>query len=101
MPASEEQKRIASLAIYEGGEENIRAFKKIIEEAMWDGDSDLLDELAHCRCCCYEHTFGNCPARLWFGCRGQGNLEEEYDGWKEHYMKFHGMTAAQFDGVDE
>ena len=41
-----------------------------VDRAMWAGDVGLLSELAPCRCCCHEHTFEDCVARLWNGCRG-------------------------------
>jgi hypothetical protein len=40
-----------------------------IADAMWAGDVARLHELAPCRCCCSEHTFPDCPARIWYGCR--------------------------------
>lgn len=53
-----------------------------IQDALWAGDRDRLDELAPCQCCCHEHTFADCPARAWHGCRGSGgNQYEEYDDW--------------------
>lgn len=74
-----------------------------IEDAMWAGDLDTLQELAPCRCCCDEHTFGDCEAREWGGCRGGSGpswLEIER-GYIEHYMIHHGMTMEQFYGEDE
>lgn len=74
--------------------------QKQIEDAMWAGDIDKLDELAHCVCCCHEHTFGpGCPAYAWGGCRGQGTLTyDEIESWARHYERFHGMTREQFFG---
>ena len=74
---------------------------KALDDAMWAGDVDRLQELAGCECCCSEHTYGpGCPAYVWGGCRGQGSLtRDDYEGWKAHYMRFHGMTAEQFDGL--
>ena len=73
-----------------------------IEEAMWAGDVEKLDELAHCRCCCWEHTYGSgCPAYAWGGCRGQDSAEDpanDYEGWARHYERFHEWTRAQFEG---
>jgi hypothetical protein len=73
-----------------------------IEDAMWAGDVEKLDELAPCRCCCWEHTFGRgCPAYAWGGCRGQDSAEDpanDYEGWARHYERFHGMTRGEFDG---
>lgn len=77
--------------------------RRRLEEAIWAGDVDTLDEIAGCRCCCWEHTFEWCPARMWGGCRGQGNTalnHREIESWKRHYMQFHGMTEAQFYGVE-
>lgn len=74
---------------------------------MWAGDVELLDKLARCVCCCHEHTFTDCPAREWNGCRSGlapgETLEESLGerGWVEHYAKHHGMTEAQFFGRDE
>lgn len=68
-----------------------------IEEAVWAGDIDQLDALAGCICCCDEHTFEGCPARLWHGCRGQGAMTRaEEEAWAEHYRKFHGMPREEF-----
>lgn len=75
--------------------------KQEILEAMWSGDVEKCDELAPCVCCCDEHTFESCPARLWYGCRGQGAMTSaEEKSWLEHYRKNHGMTEAQFYGVE-
>lgn len=74
--------------------------KEDLEAAVWAGDADELSELASCICCCAEHTFGNCPARQWGGCRGGDGptpLEETY-AWFHHYQQFHGMTEAKFFG---
>lgn len=72
-----------------------------LERAIWEGDLDTLQELAPCRCCCAEHTFEHCPARAWFGCRGQGSMTSaDVDSWARHYQQHHGMTRDQFFGVD-
>jgi hypothetical protein len=83
---------------------NPAAFAKLLEAAMWAGDTDLLYEIAPCLCCCHEHTFGlGCPAYQWGGCRGQGSAEdpasaENLPSWLAHYKKFHGMTEDEFFG---
>ena len=70
-----------------------------IQRAMWAGDTDWLNEHFGCVCCCDEHTFESCPARRWNGCRGNGeDSQAEYESWKRHYMKLHGMTEEQFEG---
>lgn len=75
--------------------------RRAIEEAMWDGDLELLDELAHCRCCCHEHTYEDCPARLWNGCRGSGAMTRaDVESWVQHYAAHHGMTRAAFFGEE-
>ena len=72
-----------------------------LDAAIWAGDVDLVDELAPCRCCCFDHTHAGCPARKVGTCRGQGNTDgEDYDGWKTYYMLHHGFTEAQFDYGD-
>ena len=77
----------------------IERFKRALEWAVWAGEVDALYELANCRCCCGEHTFEWCPARVWGGCRGQGEMTRaEYESWVEHYARFHGMTREQFEG---
>ncbi len=48
-----------------------QAFARELEAAIWSGDTYRLHELAPCHCCCEEHTFSDCPARAWYGCRGQ------------------------------
>ncbi len=73
---------------------------KAVTDAMWAGDVDLLDKLAHCECCCDEHTSGSsCPAYVWGGCRGQGTMtHEDETSWFEHYRQNHGMTKSEFYG---
>lgn len=71
-----------------------------IEAAMWAEDSERLWELAPCVCCCREHTFPNCTARLWNGCYsglafGESQFEDDR-AWFAHYQKFHGMSEATF-----
>ena len=64
---------------------------------MWDGDVDRLHEIASCRCCCSDHTFEDCIARLWEGCRGSGTLtRQDIQKWADHYK----MTLDEFWGVD-
>ena len=66
-------------------------------QALWDGNINKLDELAPCRCCCHEHTFEDCPARQWFGCRGQYTMTRaEQESWIRHYNSAHGMSREQF-----
>lgn len=87
----------ARLAGYEGRE---RLFARILENAMWDGDIDRVWELAGCHCCCGEHTFECCPARVWGGCRGQGSMTRaDEEAWVAHYARFHGLTRDQFFGA--
>lgn len=71
---------------------------RCIEDAMWAGDVDKLEELAPCGCCCHEHYFLGCPAQAWGGCRGQGDMCGEAAAWLAHYQKFHGMTEEEFNG---
>jgi hypothetical protein len=93
--AFEEAVRLGSL---EGDE---RTFVRALEDALWAGDVDRLGELAGCRCCCWEHTFGWCPARIWGGCRGQDSMTAaDHEAWAAHYERFHGMTREQFFGYD-
>lgn len=51
-------------------------------------------------CCCWEHTFESCPARVWEGCRGSGNVREDEEAWAKHYEKFHGVNRDKFFGGD-
>lgn len=70
-----------------------------LENAIWAGDVDRLQQLAECICCCSEHTFEHCPARAWSGCRGQGSMTRaEQESWAHHYERFHSMTRDQFFG---
>ena len=81
--------------------EALRDLPAPLAYALWAGDVDRLSELWPCRCCCFEHTFESCEARLWFGCRGQGSLTRaEEESWRRHYERFHGMTTAEFYGID-
>ena len=70
--------------------------RTLLEEAMWDGDTDKCDEIAPCQCCCHEHTFTTCSARLWGGCRGQGSTDIDAQSWADYYLKTQGMTEEQF-----
>lgn len=74
-----------------------------LERAVWVGDLDRLQELAPCACCCAEHTFPYCPARLWGGCRsGRGygdDWRQEEQEWQRFYERERGMTAEEFYGV--
>jgi hypothetical protein len=74
-----------------------------LHEAMYAGDVEKLDELAPCNCCCAEHTFLNCPARIWGGCRG-GALGDDPDAeeasWLRHYQTHHGLTEDEFYGAE-
>jgi len=94
-------------SLYTGAENygyGVERFTRALEQAIWRGDTDALDELAHCRCCCHQHTFEFCPARVWGGCRGQYTMTHaEEQAWVKHYQHFHGMTEAEFfdDGDDE
>lgn len=73
------------------------ADRQAIEDAMWAGDVELLDELAPCGCCCHEHTWDGCPARVWHGCRGQGAMTwADERAWLRHYQERHGMTEEDF-----
>lgn len=76
-----------------------------IKAAMWAGDLGALEALAPCVCCCHEHTFANCEAREWGGCRSglaPGETLEGYErGWQEHYAREHGMSEAQFYGWND
>jgi hypothetical protein len=77
----------------------IAARRKAVEEAMWAGDRDTLDEIAGCTCCCYDHTWGHgCPAYQWGGCRGQGSVEEaeQIKAYAEWYAKLYGMSRDTF-----
>lgn len=70
-----------------------------LEDAIWAGDIDKLQELAPCRCCCAEHTFSSCLARLWGGCRGGfGSEDEQPEAWFEFYAATRGMTREEFFG---
>lgn len=75
--------------------------KKRIEDAMWAGDRDTLEEIAYCECCCEEHTFFDCPARLWHGCRGQYAFNPAiWDAWADLYERVFRMTRSQFFGYE-
>lgn len=56
-----------------------------LQAALWAGNGGSLRDICPCICCCHEHTFPQCPARLWWGCRGQGNVGEEYEEWKRAF----------------
>ena len=69
--------------------------EKRFQNALWAGDVDALEELAPCGCCCHEHTFDDCPARAWHGCRGQGTMTRaEENAWADMYSDR--MTREEF-----
>jgi len=72
-----------------------------IEAAIYAGDQDRLWTLAPCRCCCHDHTFRDCPARRWHGCRGQGSEQYDSETWFKFYAAYRGMTEAEFYGWSE
>ena len=73
--------------------------RRRVEDAMWARNERLLWELTPCRCCCSEHTFEGCPARLWAGCRGQGSMTRaDLESWIRHYATHHDMTREEFFG---
>lgn len=43
---------------------------KIAIRLMFEGNREALDERFRCECCCEEHTYLSCPARIWHGCKG-------------------------------
>lgn len=55
-----------------------KGIPKEILDAMWKGDTVYLWEVAPCNCCCVEHFFINCKARVWHGCIAQ---YEDYRWW--------------------
>ena len=78
---------------------SVDRYTRILERAMWNGDTDLLFELASCQCCCDEHTGEGCLARAWGGCLGQDALTRaDEESWAAHYARFHGLTREQFFG---
>lgn len=73
-----------------------------ITAAMWAEDVERLQREAGCICCCEDHTFEHCPARAWFGCRGNGATPyEDAESWAAHYARYHGMSWDQFFGYAE
>jgi hypothetical protein len=63
-----------------------------LEDAIWAGDVDTLCRLAPCECCCGDHTFEQCAARVWGGCRGQGSMTRaDEESWARHYREHHGI----------
>ena len=77
----------------------LRSLPTRLVDAIWAGDVNALCHLAPCRCCCDEHTFESCEARLWNGCRGQNTMTgAEEESWVAHYARFHGMLWEQFYG---
>ncbi len=69
--------------------------KTALEALLWAGDENALHRALPCICCCDEHTFERCPARLWEGCRGQGTpTHADLKAWARHY----GMTLSEFYG---
>ena len=72
-----------------------------LKRLMWAGDTDSLNRIAKCVCCCDEHTYDGCPARNWHGCRGQSSLSlTEIESWFRSYARARGFTREQFFGED-
>lgn len=68
---------------------------------IWRGDVDELHKALPCVCCCADHTFDHCDAKLWGGCRGQYSMTRaDHESWAEHYAKHHGTTRDQFFAYD-
>tara|TARA_Y100000815_G_C13254983_1_gene466989 strand:- start:365 stop:643 length:279 start_codon:yes stop_codon:yes gene_type:complete len=89
---------------FEQARKEEEALRKKIEKAIWEGDEETLHALAPCECCCGEHTYLRCPARLYQACRSGLNYEEttpNEDSWLKHYTQHHGMTVEQFYGEEE
>ena len=76
--------------------------ERVLKDAMWAGDSETLQQVARCICCCADHTFTTgCPAYAWGGCRGQGTMSpDDMGGWAAHYAKHHGLSPERFYGFD-
>jgi hypothetical protein len=75
-----------------------------VEDAIWRGDDVFLHAHLRCVCCCHEHTFGDCPARRWHGCRGQATAVltmAEVEAWAAHYARHRGMSRAAFFGAGD
>lgn len=74
-------------------------------DALWAGDVDRLQEIAPCRCCCWEHTFTDRDARYWSGCRSGlapgESWRDIHQGWARWYAEIRGMTEAEFFGRQE
>jgi hypothetical protein len=71
----------------------------LLKKMMWAGDDAGLARPARCVCCCDEHTYDDCPARRWYGCRGQGSellTVLEIEGWFRAYSRTRGFTREQF-----
>lgn len=74
-----------------------------VEDAIWRGDDALLSVRLRCTCCCAEHTFVDCPARRWHGCRGQTATalsSADVEAWAAHYARHRGMSRAEFFGEE-
>lgn len=75
---------------------------ELLKKLMWAGNTDALNRIARCVCCCHEHTFEACPARRWYGCHGQFGNEQltsaEVEAWFQSYARTRGFTRAQFFG---
>lgn len=60
--------------------------------ACYQGETAHPDDFAPCRCCCDEHTFPDCLARVWGGCRSglpYGASDNEYrnDAYELFYQE--------------
>ena len=74
-----------------------------VEDAVWRGDDEFLSTHLRCICCCSDHTFRDCPARRWYGCRGQSTEVPSWadtEAWAAYYARHRGMSRAQFFGEE-
>ncbi len=69
-----------------------------LDRALFENDRNVLEYEFGCRCCCEEHTFRDCKARQWGGCRGQWSDEPDEESWFRFYQASRWFTLEQWTG---
>lgn len=89
-----------SLHELNGHEERHAAVVRLFRTCGNEQDDRRMAWFFSCDCCCAEHTFASCLARVWNGCRSGlpygADQYEDYESWKDHYVRFHDMKPEDF-----
>lgn len=89
------------LAIYNlvDHQDRLAAVKALMAGPRTEENDRRMSGLFPCGCCCEDHTFADCLARVWGGCRSglsYGACDwEDYEAWKRIYVR-NGMKPEDF-----